>query len=52
MARRMFYLGKAAYPNEMRKSFISWVLGLLLRTGKVGSLLVDPFKNNFAKGGN
>lgn len=47
MSRRIFHLGWAAYPAEMQSSRYSWLLGPLLRMGKLGMLLVRPWKQNY-----
>jgi glycosyltransferase involved in cell wall biosynthesis len=50
MARRIFNLGWAAYPEEMCKSWYSWILAPLLKMGQLGVLLVRPLMGNYKMG--
>ncbi len=47
MARRVFYLGWAAYPSIMLRSRYSWMLLVVLLLGQIGVYLVRPFKDNY-----
>lgn len=49
MARRIFNFGWATYPGEMRKSKFTFLFFLLLKLGKIGTLIARPFKRNFIK---
>ncbi len=48
MARRIFHLGWATYPSLMWRSGYAWLLAPLLLFGRLGTLLVRPFKNNYS----
>jgi len=49
MARRVFWLGWAAYPSIMMKSKYSWGIIPLLLLGKIGGYLIRPFKRNYSE---
>lgn len=50
MAQRVFRFGWACYPEIMKKSKYTWLLWLLLLSGKLGTLMVKRLKNNYASG--
>lgn len=48
MARRIYNLGWACYPEVMIKSKYSWLLGTLLLMGKIGTILAREVKKNYS----